>query len=461
MTLSLQEYRRIHFVGIGGIGMSALARFMLAREYMVSGSDQVDNEQTRALVDLGARIAIGHDANNVGDAELVVVTSAAREDNPETAAARSRGVPVVKRAAVLGAIADAGRGIAVAGTHGKTTTSALIGWILTEAGLSPTVLVGGIVNTWRSNAVVGAGDLVVIEADEYDASFLELHPDIAVITNVEADHLDFFETEHRMLSAFREFALGVSSTLIICADDPILPELTLDAAAKIISYGIQKGDWRARNIVESSDGVSFQIRHDLDSSLNMGRNHWRILLAGEHNIRNALAAIIVCHELGVPHGALAEAVGTFPGVARRAEVRGEAKDILVVDDYAHHPTEIRVNLAAFRQRYRRPMRVVFQPHTYSRTKHLFDDFVSAFDDADVVYLLDIYPARELDDLGISGHMLAEGVAGRHPDVHYTETADATVDRLVAESQAGDLVVTMGAGDVYHIGPRLLDRLSRQ
>jgi UDP-N-acetylmuramate--alanine ligase len=453
--MTFSDYRRVHFVGIGGIGMSALARLLLARSIEVSGSDRAPNEQIVALSQLGARVMIGHRAENIGDADLVVVTSAAGSDNPEIAEARSRGLPVIKRARLLGDIADSGRAIAVAGTHGKTTTSALVGWILTQAELSPTVLVGGIVKTWGSNAQPGHGDWVVVEADEYDASFLELRPEFAVITNVEAEHLDFFGTEDQMRAAFLEFARGVRGALVIDAEEPNLLHLVRDVSARVISYGLEIGDWQAHEISFVPSGVSFRAVH--------GEEEWVLgsPLSGLHNVRNALAAVIIARELSVPCDVLQRALASFPGIERRAEIKGETNGIVVVDDYAHHPTEIRATLAALKQRFGRPLRVIFQPHTYSRTKHFFDGFASAFADADAVYLLEIYAAREHDDLGISGRDLAEAVAQFHPRVRYAAEPEHTLDCLVADAKPGDLVVTMGAGDVYQLGPRLLQRLADQ
>ena len=455
MTTVLDSCRRVHFVGIGGIGMSALARLLLAKGYQVSGSDRQPGEQGEALARLGARIMPGHDARYVDGAELVVVTSAVGPDNPEIRAAAARQIPVMKRAELLAAILNPSFGIAIAGTHGKSTTTALIGHLLAETGRDPTILVGGISTNLGSNTRVGSSGLVVAEADEYDASFLRLRPRIAVITNLDPEHLDFYGTVDRLHVAFAEFARRVSETLVICADDPILPGLVQDVAARVLTYGLEEGEWRASEIREDGEVTRFRAgRAALDYELTTR-------LAGAHNVRNALAALAVGDALGVPFPAMAQSLATFQGVARRFEIKGEVGGILVIDDYAHHPTEIRANLLALRQRFSRPIRLIFQPHTFSRTQAFLDEFSQSFAGADIVYLLDIYAARETDTLGVCGRDLAVLAGQEHGQVRYTETMEATLEALVADARPGDLVVTMGAGDVYHLGPALLQRLGER
>lgn len=457
MTVRI-EANHVHLVGIGGIGMSALARWLLARGYEVSGCDRDPGEQGEALRRLGAHIQTGHDRAHVEPADLVVISSAVGADVPDVAAARAAGVTVIKRAEMLAKIANAGRGIAVAGTHGKTTTSALIGHLLTEAGLDPTILIGGISVNLGSNARLGQGDLVVVEADEYDASFLRLRPEIGIITNAEADHLDFYGTVERVHEAFRAYAEAVTGTLIACVDDPIVPSLVASPPSRvqaieadIQTYGIDHGEFRAADIQETGSVTTF--------TAGAGRHPYQMCLAGRHNVRNALAAILAAQTLGIAETDIARGLESFRGVARRFERKGEAGGVLVLDDYAHHPTEIRSNLEALRARFNRPIRLVFQPHTYSRTKSFLPEFAASFAGADAVYLLDIYAARETDTLGIAGQDLACLAMARHPHVAYVETADAAVEHLLADVQPGDLVVTMGAGDIYHLGPRLLERLA--
>lgn len=443
--------QRVHFVGIGGIGMSALARYLVARGHDVSGSDRSANGEVPSLRALGTRVAVGHDAANIRGAELVVVTSAAPESNPEVVAARELGVPVVKRSELLAAISNAGFGIAVAGTHGKTTTSALIGWILLSAGLDPTVLIGGTSANLGSNQRVG-GNYIVVEADEYDASFLALRPPVAVITNVEPDHLDFYGSVDRIHNAFHRFAEGVSQTLVYCADDPVLAEIVAEIGAETIGYGRHEGTYRACRIEETGLLTTFSLTGPDDEI------RFTSPLAGPHHVLNATAAIVVARVIGVPAPAVVEAVASYRGVARRLEVKGEASGVLVMDDYAHHPTEIQADLAAIKRRYGRPLRVVFQPHTYSRTHDFLADFAQSFDSADAVYLLDIYAARETDTRGISGADLARETSRRHPATIYAPTMDECLAAIVRDLRPGDMIVTMGAGDVGGLGPAILEML---
>jgi UDP-N-acetylmuramate--alanine ligase len=452
VTVSLAQKQHVHFVGIGGIGMSSLARLLLAQGYQVSGSDSAGGEQSEALAGLGAAVATGHRAEHVDGADLVVVTSAVRPENPEIQAALALGIPVVKRAELLATIVNAGHGIAVAGTHGKTTTSGLIGFVLTEAGLDPTILVGGISLDLKSNARAG-GDLVVAEADEYDASFLRLRPSIGVITNAEPEHLDFYGTAERMYDAFREFALAVTETLVICADDPALPGLVDNVSARIVTYGIGASDWHAVDVELRETETRFCAVH------NDSCHEYCTALAGLHNVRNALAAIAVADAVGVPQATIARALGAFSGMGRRLEYRGEAGGVLVIDDYGHHPTEIRDVLRALKEKYRRPIRLIFQPHTFSRTKAFMGDFATSFADAEAVYLLDIYASRELDSLGISGQDLAVAATQHHPRVTFVGAKDEAVRAVLAEARSGDVVVTMGAGDIYELVPLLLEGLA--
>ena len=433
MIVSPADYRRVHFVGIG-----------------VSGSDSSRGDQIEALAALGAAVYVGHNADNLDGAGLVVATSAASLDNAEIIEARARGIPVIKRSDLLASILNPLRGIAVAGTHGKTTTSALIAWILTSAGLDPSVLIGGISSNLGSNARLGRSDVVVAEADEYDGSFLKLEPEIAVITNVEADHLDYYETEERMRSAFADFAARTTGSLIVCSDDRFLASLRTDV--ELVTYGTGTADWRIVDVQEDRDVTSFALTH------GNATERFTTRLAGKHNATNATAAIVVASLLGLPTAKIRDAVASFSGTARRFECKGKAGDVLVVDDYAHHPTEIRVNLEAARRRFSRPVRLVFQPHTYSRTKSLMDGFVSAFQGADSVYLMDIYAARETDTLGITGEDLAKAAMRVHPGVRYTKDPESTVAAVALEARPGDLILTMGAGDVDRLGPQILEAL---
>jgi UDP-N-acetylmuramate--alanine ligase len=451
VTVSLESHRHVHFVGIGGIGMSALAKILLARGMTVSGSDQSAGPQTEALQALGSRIQIGHHAGAIEGADLVIITPAA-DGAPDVAAAREAGIPIIRRAQLLGAIANPGRGIAVAGTHGKSTTSSLIAHILIEAGLDPTVVVGAIAANIGSNARLGTSPYVVVEADEFDAAFLELTPDVAVITSAEPEHLDYFGTADRMYEAFAQFAHQVRETLIICADDAPLDMITSGAECKVLTYGVESGEWRAWDIEEDNGTTFFR------AGTGGTQREYSMALAGEHNVRNALAALVTSHELGIGADTVASALSHFAGIGRRFELVGDSDGVLVMDDYGHHPTEIRKTLAAMRRRFDRPILVIFQPHTYSRTRAFLSDFACAFEDASRVYVLDIYGGRERETLGISAVDLVRAASERHPDVVYTGTHEATLERVLQDVEPEDLVVTMGAGDVDRLGPAIVARI---
>lgn len=454
MTVALENHRHVHFVGIGGIGMSALAKILLARGITVSGSDQAAGPQTEALRLLGARIQIGHDAAAIDGADLVIITPAAG-GAPDVAAARRAGVPVIRRAQLLGALTNPGRGIAVAGTHGKSTTSSLIAHMLIEGGLDPTVIVGAVARNIRSNARTGQGPFVVVEADEFDAAFLELRPEIAVITSAEPEHLDFFGTAEGMFEAFTRFAGQVKSTLIICADDAPVELITSEATSRVVTYGLEDGDWRAWRTEDRGEKTVFRAG-------TKGHEHaYTMHLAGEYNVRNALAALATAHELGISADLAADALASFAGIGRRFELVGEANGVLVIDDYGHHPTEIRRTLAAMRQRFGRRLLVIFQPHTFSRTRAFLREFACAFTDADRTYVLDIYGAREVDTLGVSALDLVQAAVERHADMVYTGTPEETVRRVLHDVVPGDLVVTMGAGDVDRLAPAIVEGIRRK
>lgn len=450
MSIDLASYSAVHFVGIGGIGMSALARMLLHEGYIVSGSDASVSEQTVALAQQGATVWPEHDASHVGDAGLVVTSSAVAADNPEVTWAQANGRRVVKRAELLAAIMNPRYGVAVAGTHGKTTTSALLGHLLIAAGLDPTILIGGVSQTLGSNARVGSGLQVVVEADEYDASFLHLRPRAAIITNIEADHLDFYGSIQEITAAFESFGSSVTDVLVLNADDPILSDLRFQAARQIYC-GLNSGDWQATDIVEGRADTTFRVSGQAGM--------WRTLLGGPHNVLNAVMALAMAHALGVPDSVAREALAEFTGVQRRLEVKGEVGGVTVIDDYAHHPTEIRADLAALRNRYRRPIRVIFQPHTYSRTQSFLDEFAQAFGDASAVYVLPIYAARERDTLGISSDVLVNKALKHHSDIRAVDSSDAAVESVRRDARPEDIVVTMGAGDVYRLAPSLLQALN--
>ncbi len=464
--LKLRPGMPIHIVGIGGSGMSAIARVLLGRGFVVSGSDMQANELTRALAADGATLYVGHAATQVSDAELLLVSAAVPEDNPELVAARQAGIPIIKRADMLGALMDEAIGIAVAGTHGKTTTTGMISHILVDAGLDPTVILGGTVPELGGNGRVGQGPYFVVEADEYDYMFLGLRPEIAIITNVEHDHPDLFATAEAYNDAFRSFTRQVppDGRLIVCADDPGVATLIHDVnvqAVELTTYGLDDGSGRRNHYravnhqPNQSGGTDFVVTHD-DQTIGLAR----LRVPGLHNVRNALAAIIVGLDLQIDFTQICRSLASFGGVQRRFEVIGEVNGVTVIDDYAHHPTEIRATLAAARQRYPgRRLWAVWQPHTFSRTRLLSEQFATCFDEADRVVALDVYRSRETDPLDVS----SAGVVALmdHPAaVHIGEQAAATtyiLERLHPE----DVVVTLSAGDGNIVGQRIIDSLQQQ
>ena len=451
--------RRVHFVGIGGAGLSAIARVLIEQGAQVSGSDLVLSPVAEALARDGARVFAGHRAENVGGAELVVVSSAVPASNVEVQAARAAGVPVLGRPEFLGRMMDGRVGVAVAGTHGKTTTTAMVASILLEAGCDPTFVVGGVIAGLGTNARAGEGSLLVIEADEYDHTILSLKPKVAVLTNVEHDHPDCYPTFADFRAAFEEFTALVprEGLLAACWDDPVARELgerRRATGAAVTFFGLGQGaELRAEEVRPNfAGGVDF-----LASRGGEVLGLVRLRVPGAHNASNAMGALAVVDFLGVPFRVARGALTEFRGVGRRFEVKGEADGVIVVDDYAHHPTEIRATLQAARDRFpERSLWAVWQPHTYSRTVTLLADFVRAFGAADHVVVLPIYAARETDTLGVSSASVV--AAMQHPDARCARSLDEAVVWLGTELQPGDVVLTLGAGDGYLVGEWLLEVL---
>jgi UDP-N-acetylmuramate--alanine ligase len=455
------KVRHIHFVGIGGIGLSAIARVLHQEGYQISGSDAKPTRLTAELSEQGMVVYHGHRAENVAGADLVVVSSAVPESNPEIAAAREAGVPVVKRANILGEMMADQVGIAVAGTHGKTTTSALITFVLAELGLDPTFIVGGIMQNLGTNARRGQGPHFVIEADEYDHMFLGLQPKLAVVTVIEMDHPDCFANIEEMTRDFAQFVrlLPDGGTAIGCADQPRVLRLLQQAVAErpidLITYGLGQGAWQAQGIRRNEWGGSDFIAFHGGQAVGQ----CRLRIPGLHNVSNTLAVLAVTHRLGLNLDAVLQVLPRFQGVRRRFEVKGEAKGVVVIDDYAHHPTEIRATLSAARRRYSgRPLWVFFQPHTYSRTRALLNEFAASFDAADHVLVAEIYAARETNNLGLSGQDLVQRM--HHRDVHYVSTLQEASDYLGTALHSGDVLLTLGAGDGYLVGETVLRTLAQ-
>lgn len=441
--------RQIHIVGIGGIGLSAIARILLARGDVVSGSDLRASPLTDELARLGARICIGHRAENVGDADLVLVTSAAPDDNPEVAAARRRGIRIAKRHDFFPELTAGKTILAVAGTHGKTTTTGMIATILADAELDPTAIVGGVIPELGGNARVGNGEYFVVEADEYDRAFLGLRPTIAVVTSVEMDHPDQFRDVGDVMRAFREFVALVprSGFVVGCGDAERVVQVLASAKARAAYYGLDTtNDWCVSAIrPNASGGNDFTVWYQ-DERVG----DFRLQVPGKHNVLNALAALIVADHIGVDLNRARDTLARFRGAARRFEVKGEFRGVTIVDDYAHHPSEIRATLAAARERYpRRTIWAVFQPHTFSRTRALLDDFAGSFANADHVIVTKVYAAREHDDLGVTGAQIVNRM--QHPDAQFIETLDGCSEFLEQHVLAGDILITLGAGDVYRVG----------
>ncbi|MGD2144708.1 MAG: UDP-N-acetylmuramate--L-alanine ligase [Anaerolineae bacterium] len=452
--------QHVHFVGIGGAGLSAIARVLLEQGAEVSGSDLVISPVAERLAGDGVRVSEGHAAENVREADVVVVSSAIPDDNVEVRAARIAGIPVLGRPAFLGHMMAGKRGIAVAGTHGKTTTTAMVASILLEADLDPTFIVGGVLAGLKTNARAGGGPLFVIEADEYDCTFLSLRPEAAIVTNVEHDHPDCYPTFADFRAAFEEFVAQVpqKGLLVTCWDDAVARDIgqRRNGGPSVTYFGLGAGaSWRAEEIQPNfAGGVDFLAVHE-GETLGLVR----LRVPGAHNASNAMAALAVTDFLGVPFRVAREALTTFKGVARRFEVKGEAGGVVVIDDYAHHPTEIRATLRAARARFpERRIWAVWQPHTYSRTKSLLSQFADSFGQADHVIVLPIFPAREIDTLGVSSREVVEAMD--HPDVRAAESMDEAVTWLGTEVLAGDAVLTLGAGDGDRVGDWLLEILSK-
>jgi UDP-N-acetylmuramate--alanine ligase len=452
------KIQHLHFVGIGGIGMSGIAEVLLNLGYQISGSDLKLSPTTERLARLGAQISEGHSAANVAGAKAVVVSSAVDAKNPELMEARRLQIPVIPRGELLAELMRLKYGIAIAGSHGKTTTTSMTATVLSVAGLDPTVVVGGKVGTLGgSNARVGRSDFLVVESDESDGSFLKLSPILAVVTNVDREHLDHYASIDEIRAAFLEFIQKVPfyGAAILCLDDENVQQLLPSVNRRSITYG--RSNQAVLTIPEADCGpfesfFSLRMReHDL------GRFHLHV--PGMHNVLNATAAIAVGLELEIKPDAIREGIAAFTGVDRRFQIRGEARGVTVIDDYGHHPTEIRATLAAAQLCKFHRIHAVFQPHRYTRTQHLMDEFAKSFHQADVVYVLDIYAASEQPIEGVTGRILAERIRDfGHRSVEYSGTIERAVEMVVAKVSDKDVVLTLGAGNVWQAGEMVLEKL---
>jgi UDP-N-acetylmuramate--alanine ligase len=451
--------RRIHFVGIGGVGMSGIAEVLLTLGHQVSGSDITATATTRRLADLGAHITLGHSADAVSPAvDVVVISSAVRYANPEVMRARELKIPVIPRAEMLAELMRLKWGIAVAGTHGKTTTTSLIAAILRRAGLDPTVVIGGRVHSMGTNAQAGQGELMVTEADESDGTFLLLSPAIAVITNIDPEHLDFYGDMDRVKSAYLEFANRVPfyGAAVVCLDHVTVRALVPQMRKRVITYGTSpEADFVACNVSVIGMSTRFDV---VARGEDLGE--LTVRMPGRHHALNALAATAVAMQLDVSLSAIRDALAEFGGIHRRFEVCGEAGGVLVVSDYGHHPEEIRATIAAAREGFGRRLIVVFQPHRYTRTRDLFGDFLEAFDAADELVLTEVYAAGESSIEGVTSEVLYWALRRRgHLEATYVPEREQVVAEVQTRVRAGDLVLVLGAGDIHEIGEQLVRALA--
>jgi UDP-N-acetylmuramate--alanine ligase len=461
------KIQRIHFVGIGGIGMSGIAEVLLNLGYKVSGSDLKDSSVTQRLAGLGAAIFEGHRAENIAGAEVVVTSSAISVGNPEVAEAHARHTPVIQRAEMLAELMRLKYGIAIAGMHGKTTTTSMVAAVLAAGGLDPTVVVGGRVDALGSNARLGKSQYLVAEADESDRSFLKLSPILSVVTNIDREHMDCYRNMRDVKKTFLDFMNRVPfyGMIVACNDDPLLRRLLTDVQRRTVTYGTKRGSdflikLDARSETPASDGRPLSRFRANYREQDLGE--FTLHVPGVHNVLNATAAIAVGVGLDVAVDSIRTALDQFRGVDRRFQLRGRVAGVSVIDDYGHHPTEIRATLAAARQCGFRQVHVIFQPHRYTRTRDLIEEFTTAFGDADSLFVLDIYAASEPPIEGITGEVLAQRIREKTAKVgRYVSSVAEAVDAAAAVAEDGDMILTLGAGSVSQFGPMILEKLQEK
>jgi UDP-N-acetylmuramate--alanine ligase len=457
----LTDIKKFHFIGIGGSGMSPIAKVLLDMGYDVSGSDAQRSAVTAKLEQAGATVYIGHHYENLGDAQAVVVSTAIPETNPEVKAAHDKKIPVYHRADILSYLMSQRQGIAVAGAHGKTTTTSMIALVLEKSGMDPTIIIGGELESIGGSAKMGHGRYLVAEADESDGSFLKLSPQIAVVTNIENDHMDYYKTMDNILRTFDEFLHKLDTTkglAVLCFDNAYIRDMAVNLGRRYVSYALeQDADYMARNIKSDGPVTMFDVYYH-DKHLGT----IRICVPGMHNVANALAAVAVCVEAGLAFAQIAEGLGMFQGAKRRFQSKGRVSGVWVVDDYAHHPTEIKTTLLGARQTDPKRLICVFQPHRYTRTKFLCSEFGSAFAPADLLILTDVYSAGEQPIPGISGETIkAEVERQTNQRVTYIQDRDKIARYLAEIVEPGDLVMTMGAGNIYQSGEELVEKLMQK
>lgn len=458
--LMFKKIKHIHFVGIGGIGMSGIAEVLLNLGYKVSGSDMNLSDTTKHLQDSEAVIYKGHAASNIEGADVVVISSAVSQENEEVKAAKKLLIPVIPRAEMLAELMRLKYGIAVAGAHGKTTTTSIIATVLARGNIDPTVVIGGKLNSFGTNAKLGQGDFLVAEADESDGSFLKLSPTIAVVTTIDEEHLDYYKNLDAIKKAFLSFVNKVPfyGLAVLCLDDKNIQDIIPSVEKRYVTYGFSaQADFAAKDIELKGFESSFKV---INRGKELGR--FKLNMPGLHNVYNALSAVAVGLELEIDIDAIKKAFAEFSGVQRRFQVKGEINGVMVVDDYGHHPTEIKATLAAAKSGWDKRTIVIFQPHRYTRTKDLMKDFATAFYQADVLILTDIYAAGETPIEGVTGERLYETIKGHgHKEVMFIKNKNEIPDYVFKMLKKDDIVITLGAGDVYKIGGEIVERMRGQ
>lgn len=455
--MMMHTIKNVHFVGIGGIGMSGIAEILLSQGFNITGSDLAKTDVTERLENLGIKIYEGHSTENLKEADVVVYSSAVTLDNPEVKAAVERKIPVIKRSEMLAECMRMKYGIGIAGTHGKTTTTSMVGLVLTEAGIDPTIIVGGKLSSLGgTNARLGKGEYIVVEADEFDRTFLKLAPVIAAITTLEKEHLDTYKDLDDIKSAFIEFANKVPffGFVVLCLDEPALQDVIPLINKKIFTYGLSpQADIRATNIKHDKNFSEFTVTY-----LGKELGQIKLNIPGLHNVKNSLAALTIAKEMGVEFNIIKKALESFAGVYRRFETKYD-NDVMVIDDYGHHPTEIDVTLDGIRRGWNRRLVAVFQPHLYSRTKDFYAEFGRSFLNSDVFICTDVYPAREKPIEGISGELIANSAKNfGHKNVYYEPDKTKLPELLKNIYKKGDIIITLGAGDIWKFGGKFIDYL---
>ena len=453
-----RHVKKLHFVGIGGIGMSGIAELLLNQGFKITGSDINESKVIQNLKEKGADIYKGHDTTHLTDADVLVYSSAVNKDNPEIIAALGKNIPIIRRAEMLGElIALKETSIGVAGTHGKTSTSSMIGAMLSQAKLDPTLVVGGLVRNINTNSLLGEGDIIVVEADEFDRSFLSLQPTIGIITNIELEHTDCYEDLYDLQNAFTQFANASPfyGAVIIGNQSPAAAEIIPNIKRPIITFGLtKKSDFYANDIIHNKSETTFTVFY---RGNNLGVIHLQV--PGEHNVLNALASIALGIEMNIPFHDIAAGLESYKGVRRRFDIKGEENGVMVVDDYAHHPTEVRVTLNSARNGWNRRIIAVFQPHLYSRTKAFYQEFAIALMEADILVITDVFPAREKPIEGITGKMVADfAKKSGHKNIFYLENLENLEKKLDNLCQPNDMVITIGAGNIWRYAESYINHL---